>query len=81
MNREAAALGVPVYSIFRGKIGAVDRYLAKAGRLTLIESIDDILSKIKVVRRDKSNINSGKETGTKTSIVNSIVSIIENRDT
>lgn len=27
MNREAAALGVPVYSIFRGKIGAVDRYL------------------------------------------------------
>ena len=31
MNREAAALGVPVYSIFRGKIGAVDRYLS-AGR-------------------------------------------------
>src|ERR1039458_4176378 len=27
MNREAAALGVPVYSIFRGEIGAVDRYL------------------------------------------------------
>ena len=26
MNREAAALGVPVYSIFRGKLGAVDRY-------------------------------------------------------
>ena len=25
MNREAAALGVPVYSIFRGKIGGVDR--------------------------------------------------------
>ena len=25
MNREAAALGVPVYSIFRGKTGAVDR--------------------------------------------------------
>ena len=24
MNREAAALGVPVYSIFRGKIGSVD---------------------------------------------------------
>ena len=31
MNREAAALGVPVYSIFKGKIGAVDRYLAKNG--------------------------------------------------
>ena len=32
MNREAAALGVPVYSIFRGKIGAVDRFLADTGR-------------------------------------------------
>ena len=31
MNREAAALGVPVYSIFRGKIGAVDQYLSEAG--------------------------------------------------
>ena len=31
MNREAAALGVPVYSIFRGKLGAVDRYLARGG--------------------------------------------------
>ena len=35
MNREAAALGVPVYSIFRGKIGAVDQYLADTGRLML----------------------------------------------
>ena len=25
MNREAAALGVPVYSVFRGKLGAVDQ--------------------------------------------------------
>ncbi len=46
MNREAAALGVPVYSIFRGKLGAVDKYLAEQGRLTLVESIDDIRSKI-----------------------------------
>ena len=38
MNREAAALGVPVYSIFRGKIGAVDRYLANDGRLVLLET-------------------------------------------
>lgn len=50
MNREAAALGVPVYSIFRGKIGAVDRYLSQQGRLTLIESIDDVRNKIKLVR-------------------------------
>jgi hypothetical protein len=53
MNREAAALGVPVYSIFRGKIGAVDRYLSKTGRLTLIEKPEDIRTKIKVVHREK----------------------------
>jgi uncharacterized protein len=53
MNREAAALGVPVYSIFRGKIGAVDRYLADKGRLTLIESVEDVRKKIKLVRRGK----------------------------
>jgi len=51
MNREAAALGVPVYSIFRGKIGAVDRYLAETGRLTLLESVDDVATKLKVTKR------------------------------
>jgi predicted glycosyltransferase len=45
MNREAAALGVPVYSIFRGGIGAVDRYLAENGRLTLLETVEDVRTK------------------------------------
>lgn len=53
MNREAAALGVPVYSIFRGKIGAVDKYLAEAGRLVLIETSADVRSKIRPARRPK----------------------------
>lgn len=53
MNREAAALGVPVYSIFRGKIGAVDRHLQTDGRLTLIESVEDITKKIVLRRRLK----------------------------
>lgn len=56
MNREAAALGVPVYSIFRGKIGAVDRYLAQKGRLILIETIDDVRGKIRPIRRLKDKI-------------------------
>jgi predicted glycosyltransferase len=51
MNREAAALGVPVYSIFRGKLGAVDRELARDGRLVMIERIDDIRLKLNPVRR------------------------------
>ena len=50
MNREAAALGVPVYSVFRGKIGAVDQYLVREGRLTLIEKREDVQKKIQLVR-------------------------------
>jgi predicted glycosyltransferase len=53
MNREAAALGVPVYSIFRGKIGAVDRYLAAQGRLMLLESVEDVKTKVQLKRREK----------------------------
>ena len=53
MNREAAALEVPVYSIFRGKIGAVDQYLADSGRLALLESVDDVRKKIRLERRAK----------------------------
>lgn len=51
MNREAAALHVPVYSIFKGKIGAVDRYLSENGRLILIESVEEISSKIALQKR------------------------------
>src|SRR5437762_9318457 len=53
MNREAAALGVPVYSVFRGKIGAVDRNLQAEGRLILIESLEDVDHKIILKRRPK----------------------------
>ena len=53
MNREAAALGVPVYSIFRGKIGSVDRYLAEQGRLVLLENVEDAKKKLKLVRRER----------------------------
>jgi predicted glycosyltransferase len=61
MNREAAALGVPVYSIFRGKLGAVDRYLADKGRLRLIESVEEIRMKILPVKRMKGNPADGAE--------------------
>jgi predicted glycosyltransferase len=52
MNREAAALGVPVYSIFRGRLGAVDEYLARKGRLILLESVHDVQTKIVLARRN-----------------------------
>jgi predicted glycosyltransferase len=50
MNREAAVLNVPVYSIFQGKLGAVDRYLNKTGHLTIIRSKED-LKTIKLIKR------------------------------
>ena len=53
MNREAAAMGVPVYSIFRGAIGAVDRFLSSQGRLVLLENVEQVQTKIRAVRRDK----------------------------
>ncbi len=53
MNREAAALGVPVYSIFRGKIGAVDRQLQSEGKLTLIERIEDVQTRIRLQSRNE----------------------------
>lgn len=76
MNREAAALGVPVYSIFRGTIGAVDKYLAKAGRLTLLESLEDVEQKIVLVRRDRREGLKPRNNATLTSIVDSIELII-----
>jgi predicted glycosyltransferase len=53
MNREAAAMQVPVYSIFRGKIGAVDKHLVEDGRLVLLETPADVRSKITLVRRQR----------------------------
>ena len=38
MLREAAYLGVPAYSIFKSRIGGVDRYLESIGRVRLIQS-------------------------------------------
>lgn len=54
MNREAAALGVPVYSTFRGPTGAVDRFLAAHGRLVLLESVTDVRRRVAVAKRARS---------------------------
>jgi hypothetical protein len=77
MNREAAALGVPVYSIFRGAIGAVDRNLAKTGRLVLIENASDLSSKICLRRWDRPNTPARSQTNALSAIVDNLVSILE----
>jgi uncharacterized protein len=48
MNREAAVLGTPVWSIFEGRLGAVDEALAREGRLRFLRSPDEIV----VARKD-----------------------------
>ena len=42
MNREAAALGTPVYTTFAGRLGAVDEALIRDGRLRPLTSPDDL---------------------------------------
>lgn len=79
MNREAAALGVPVYSIFRGKIGAVDQYLAGSGRLVLIESADEVETKIVLARRRRPGQCESGHGGALRRIVDNIVAIVESR--
>lgn len=79
MNREAAALGVPVYSIFRGKIGAVDRHLQQEGRLILIESVEDIRKKIVLKRRKKKEQKVCNERPALQAIVDSIRDITKSR--
>lgn len=77
MNREAAALSVPVYSIFRGKIGAVDRYLEEAGRLTLVKSVDEVRHKIALVPRSRPSQPPDGDRPTLRFIVDHIVAILE----
>jgi predicted glycosyltransferase len=43
MNREAAALGVPVYTTFAGRRGAVDEQLVRDGRLRELASADGLV--------------------------------------
>jgi predicted glycosyltransferase len=43
MNREAAALGVPVYTTFAGRLGAVDESLVQEGRLRVLAAADDLV--------------------------------------
>jgi hypothetical protein len=37
MNREAVALGTPVYTTFQGRLGAVDERLIAQGRMKMLE--------------------------------------------
>jgi predicted glycosyltransferase len=42
MNREAVALGTPVYTTFEGRLGAVDELLLREGRLRKLSDPDEV---------------------------------------
>ena len=42
MNREAVALGTPVWTTFEGRLGAVDERLIAEGRLRRLERAEDV---------------------------------------
>jgi uncharacterized protein len=42
MNREAVALGVPVYTTFEGRLGAVDEQLIAEGRMRKLAGVDEL---------------------------------------
>jgi predicted glycosyltransferase len=42
MNREAVALGTPVYTTFQGRLGAVDERLIGEGRLRMLTSAEEL---------------------------------------
>ena len=71
MNREAAVLGTPTYTVFKGKLGAVDQYLIDAGRMTQIFEIGD-MEKIKVVGKPSLRQNFVKKGG----LVKQVVDLI-----
>ena len=57
MNREAVALGTPVYGTFSGRLGGVDEELIRSGRLrrlTSVEAMDvrKVVGKRQLQRRD-----------------------------
>jgi len=80
MIREAAALGVPSYSIFGGRLGAVDKYLSDCGRLTLIGTVDEIKSKIILQKRDRLNHSINRNPQALNSIIETVESYLVARD-
>ncbi|MDD5542166.1 MAG: DUF354 domain-containing protein [Acidobacteriia bacterium] len=41
MNREAAVLGTPSYTIFAGRLAGVDEFLLNKGRMKVIQNVED----------------------------------------
>jgi len=72
MNREAAALGVPVATIFKGTLGAVDAWLLKDGKMVALSKPDGILSLLN--KREQTLTN--RSSATRQRIVQAILQLV-----
>ncbi|HEX4004990.1 MAG TPA: DUF354 domain-containing protein [Acidobacteriaceae bacterium] len=79
MNREAAALGVPVYSLFRGTLGAVDKHLSERGKLVLLQSAQDVRDNLKLVHRRRTQDTAPDRATALDAVVNHLHTILGNR--
>lgn len=70
MNREAAALGVPAYTIFAGEPAAIDQYLIDNGRLTAIKTSDDVAA---MVPRKKDGLSLRGNSGARAQVADLIL--------
>src|SRR5712691_5089937 len=70
MNREAAALGVPAFSIYGGRWAAIDEELGREGRLQRIRSREEIES---LTIAKKSGLNARRATGVRVEIIKLIL--------
>ena len=55
MTREAAVLGVPAYSFFRGREGSVDEWLERHSMLVMLRTASDIQEKVRLQKRESRN--------------------------
>jgi predicted glycosyltransferase len=69
MNREAAALGIPTVTIFKGLMGAVDQWLIDSGKMIAIDNAEEIVPML----RKRQHIPMIHATKTKDNIVGTIL--------
>ena len=62
MNREAAVLGVPAFSVYAGKPAAVDAWLGRSGRLTFVGDTGAV-DRIPLAKRSDACVDVRKDNG------------------
>ncbi len=77
MNREAAVLGTPAYSLFAGKRCAVDTFLEKEGKLQFIVESGE-LEQIPFKKKEGSIYNGGSDT-LRNWVIKNALTVAENR--